>query len=420
MPMKKCLILYVSVFVCVLFLVKPLAFKSNSNSNTTDSSSSSNADSSTSINRDSAASESSDVFLVPPPLDANDNRSLWRNGGGGGSAVAPQLTHDFTECCERSNVSQGCMGFCNVHNILDGTTGIEPEACEKDFPQIVRCMADGRNHVPCCVEKQIPDLCQDMCRGEYTPFTDMLRTRVSCVHHTLSGLQCILQGVQQIPSTPLSVAADEVNETRVVISWSPPEKLSHLVKHYMVNLTALHSFDEDNDDDDDNNDNDNATTGKQDDSVIIRLSPSNVTTLTINDLKPLTMYSIVVTAVNDFGSSLPSERLRIFTHTSALATEELSGPSNKMDVPDLPDIRSCCETNGMTHRMCLDKMCDPQKTDLATLPDFMVCAPWSNITFNCLANNIDHTPCCRARGIPTVCYPLCSGKVSTLDFNLFK
>lgn len=395
----------VCVFFLFSFLVKPL--KGN-NSNTTDSSSST-------ANRDSAASESSDVYLVPPPLDANDNRSLWRSGGG--SAVPPQITHDFTECCERNNVSQGCMGFCNVHNILDGTTGIEPEACEKDFPQIVRCMADGRNHVPCCVEKQIPDLCQDMCRGEYTPFTDMLRTRVSCVHHTLSGLQCILQGVQQIPSTPLNVAADEVNETRVVITWSPPEKLSHLVKHYTVNLTALHSFDEDNDDDDND---DNAPGKQQDEVTIIRMTPSNVTTLTVNDLRPLTMYSIVVTAVNDFGSSLPSERLRIFTHTSALATEQRSGPSNKMDVPNLPDIRSCCETNGMTHRMCLDKMCDPQKTDLATLPDFMVCAPWSNITFNCLANNIDHTPCCRARGIPTVCYPLCSGKVSTLDFNLFK
>ncbi|XP_065358816.1 Ig-like and fibronectin type-III domain-containing protein 2 isoform X1 [Calliphora vicina] len=387
-----------------ILTVKPLPSKHNNNNNSTYSESSSN--------RDSAASESSDVFLVPPPLDANDNRSFWRTG-----SVAPQITHDFTECCERANVSQGCMGFCNVHNILDGTTGIEPEACEKDFPQIVRCMADGRNHVPCCVEKQIPDLCQDMCRGEYTPFTDMLRTRVSCVHHTLSGLQCILQGVQQIPSSPLNVAADEVSETRVIISWSPPEKLAHLVKHYNVNLTALHSFDEDEGDADADDD---AGTIRKDENTIIRMVTANDTSITINDLKPLTMYAILVTAVNDYGSSLPSDRLRIFTHTSALATEEKSGPSNKMEVPDLPDIRSCCETNGMTHRMCLDKMCDPQKTDLATLPDFMVCAPWSNITFNCLANNIDHTPCCRARGIPTVCYPLCSGKVSTLDFNLFK
>ncbi|XP_058985320.1 Ig-like and fibronectin type-III domain-containing protein 2 [Musca domestica] len=370
-------------------------------------------------NRD-LGDENSDVFLVPPPLDSTDNRSFWRT-----ASIPAQVTHDFTECCERANVSQSCMGFCNVHNILDGTTGIEPEACEKDFPRIVRCMADGRNHVPCCVEKQIPDLCQDMCRGEYTPFGDMLRTRVSCVHHTLSGLQCILQGVQQIPSTPLEVTISEVSETGVTVSWSPPEKLPDTVKEYKVNLTELHSFDEDDDDDaaaagEEGDAVAKTRQAKKNETVIMRTVNGNITSIRVADLKPQRMYGIVVTAENEFGSSLPSERLRIFTHKSSLTTEVDIEPASKTDMPDLPDIRSCCESKGMTHRMCLDKMCDPQKTDLATLPDFMVCAPWSNITFSCLANNIDHTPCCRARGIPSACFPLCSGKVSTLDFNLFK
>ncbi|XP_075164635.1 Ig-like and fibronectin type-III domain-containing protein 2 [Haematobia irritans] len=387
--------------------------RGNSRSGSSSSSASNNRDAGT------LAGETSDVFLVPPPLDATDNRSFWRTG-----SVPPQVTHDFTECCERDNVSQSCMGFCNVHNILDGTTGIEPEACEKDFPQIVRCMADGRNHVPCCVEKQIPDLCQDMCRGEYTPFTDMLRTRVSCVHHTLSGLQCILQGVQQIPSSPQEVAVSEVSETEVTVSWSPPEKLGNMVKQYKVNLTELHSFDEDDDYSTTAATNDEAKSKgllpRSDEAVIVQSVNGNDTTLRITNLKPQRMYGIVVTAENDHGSSLPSERLRIYTHKSALSTEEESGSQQKTEIPNLPDIRGCCEAKGMTHRMCLDKMCDPQKTDLATLPDFMVCAPWSNITFSCLANSIDHTPCCRSRGIPNACFPLCSGKVSTLDFNLFK
>lgn len=34
-----------------------------------------------------------------------------------------------------------CLGFCAIHNILEGTSGIEPEACESYFPAIVRCMA---------------------------------------------------------------------------------------------------------------------------------------------------------------------------------------------------------------------------------------------------------------------------------------
>lgn len=46
--------------------------------------------------------------------------------------------HNYTECCKRSNVSVECRGFCSVRNILQGSTGREPEACELDFPAIVR------------------------------------------------------------------------------------------------------------------------------------------------------------------------------------------------------------------------------------------------------------------------------------------
>ncbi|XP_017019547.1 Ig-like and fibronectin type-III domain-containing protein 2 [Drosophila kikkawai] len=360
---------------------------------------------------DTSTAESSDVFLLPPPLDAQDNRSFWRP-----SQVPPLITHDFTECCERANVSAQCMGFCNVHNILDGTTGVDPEACERDFPGIVRCMADGRNHVPCCVEKQIPDLCQDMCRGEYTPFTDKLKTRVSCVQHTLSGLQCILKGVQLIPSSPTFLTIENVSETSVSVGWTAPEKLPERVSGYTINVTKLHSFDED----ELSGEIIHRTAADTAESVELHNVSANQTQLVLSNLTPLAMYAVIVTATNEFGTSLPSERLRFFTHTSASAAESRAGTTDKQAMPQLPDTRQCCEDNGMTHRMCLDKMCDPQKTDQATLPDFMVCAPWSNITFNCLANNIDHTPCCRARGIPSACFPLCAGKLQSLDFSLFK
>lgn len=84
------------------------------------------------------------------------------------------------------------------------------------------------------------------------------------------------------------------------------------------------------------------------------------------------------------------------------------------------DVRGCCMKNGMTHLSCVDKMCDPKKTDSTEIPDLMVCATWANITFSCLANKIDHTPCCRNRGIPAACMPFCSGKVTNITFALFR
>lgn len=105
-------------------------------------------------------------------IKADNNDTSSNDGGGSGGGIddiiyaddnkdgMPPITHDFTQCCDTLNVSAKCRGFCTVHNIIDGSTGVEPEACEADFPNIVKCMADGRNHVPCCERKKIPDICQ--------------------------------------------------------------------------------------------------------------------------------------------------------------------------------------------------------------------------------------------------------------------
>lgn len=316
---------------------------------------------------------------------------------------SPAVTHDFTECCQSLNVTTKCLGFCTVHNILDGTTGVEPEVCENDFPNIIKCMADGRNHMPCCEKKKIPDLCQDMCRGEYTPFTDLLKSRISCSAHTIPGLECILEGIQKIPSQPQSIFVEPLTEKSLQISWSPPEKLATTVKTYKINVTILHSFDQD-------------YLANNTASTISVSVPNEMNTTTINNLQPFTMYSVIVTAENKYGSSLPSTRIRALT----LENDVPSSGSSIAVIPKLPDVRGCCMSHGITHRTCLDKMCDPTKADFTEVPDLMVCAPWANITFSCLANNIDHTPCCRSRGIPDNCLSFCDGSVKSIDFSLFK
>lgn len=54
---------------------------------------------------------------------------------------------------------------------------------------------DGTNHVPCCVEEGVPDICQDICRGEYSIPTDDIRTHVSCSAYTEQTLACIAEGI---------------------------------------------------------------------------------------------------------------------------------------------------------------------------------------------------------------------------------
>lgn len=159
-----------------------------------------------------------------------------------------------------------------------------------------------------------------MCLGTYTPFTDLVRSRVSCVAHTLSALNCILEGVQNIPGPPEGVSVEPLNENSLQVYWSPPSRLPDKVKSYSINCTVLHSFDE-------------ASVPNITNKVSVTVS-SDLDSAVIHNLKPYTMYSITMTANNNYGSSLPSVRVRSLTLDSGV----VGSKSNVAVVPVLPGI----------------------------------------------------------------------------------
>lgn len=54
---------------------------------------------------------------------------------------------------------------------------------------------DGRDHEGCCIKERVPDICRDLCRGEYTTVTDNVKTHFSCPSHIERTLSCIADGV---------------------------------------------------------------------------------------------------------------------------------------------------------------------------------------------------------------------------------
>ncbi|XP_012543960.1 Ig-like and fibronectin type-III domain-containing protein 1 isoform X2 [Bombyx mori] len=332
------------------------------------------------------------------------------------SAYTPTLSsvamaHNYTDCCLSSNVSKSCLGFCSIQTILEGT-GQDPETCQPDFPAIVKCMADGRNHVPCCVQEHVPDICQDVCRGEFTPVTDNIKTHYSCASYMEKTLACIVEGIELLPSPPEDVEVEPLNEKQLNVSWNPPVQNADTITEYIVNVTTLRSFDAHLIDPSESSIRNN-TVSKP---ITVKV-PASKSFLVLDDLLPFTMYEITVTSYNIHGSSLPSYAIRSLTLTPGkMKTTEVAA------APKLPDVKKCCEAGGVNHYGCISKLCDPTKTFEIELQvtDLMICAPWAGITFGCLANGMDHTPCCRARGLPDSCLPLCSGNITSIDFNHFK
>ncbi|XP_026741674.1 Ig-like and fibronectin type-III domain-containing protein 2 isoform X2 [Trichoplusia ni] len=322
------------------------------------------------------------------------------------------LSHNYTDCCVAANVTKTCLGFCSIQTILEGT-GQDPETCQPDFPAIVKCMADGRNHVPCCVQERVPDICQDVCRGEFTPVTDNIKTHYSCASYMEKTLACIVEGIELLPSPPEDVEVEPLNEKQLNVSWNPPIENTDSVTEYVVNVTTLRSFDAHLIDPSESSIKNNGSM-KSVQSMTYKVL-SNKTFFILNDLLPFTMYEITVTSYNIHGSSLPSYAIRSLTLTPGkMKSTEVAA------APKLPDVRGCCVSAGVNHYGCVDKLCDPTKTFEIAVTDLMICAPWAGVTFGCLANGMDHTPCCRSRGLPESCLPLCSGNITTLDFNHFK
>ena len=98
--------------------------------------------------------------------------------------------------------------------------GTSPTECETDFPHIVSCMADGRDHLPCCLGQAIPRACSDLCRGEYTLQTDNIKSLFSCSAYTAPTLACIAVGVGRTSTTSLLLDRTSWEVSAMTSSWT--------------------------------------------------------------------------------------------------------------------------------------------------------------------------------------------------------
>lgn len=387
--------------------------------------------------------------------------------------------HNYTACCMAQNVSKGCLGFCTLQSILDGNTG-EPTQCENEFSQIVKCMADGRDHVPCCVREGVPDICQDLCRGEYTTVTDNVKTHFSCPSYIERTLSCIADGVEILPSQPLNVEATAISSSSINVTWSLPSRNGDTVHEYVVNVTTLRSFDAPFSGLGYGEDPSAPATTTSPVSPVAGASPVPATALFDLSHSISAPSASAISSSSSFGESslesrsfdennfkppaataisaedkVEAKMMQINVHgdlnstmitnlkpftmyeitVTAFNIHGRSLPSVKVrtltlapglsrpktgEVPAIPDIKSCCRAKGVNTPTCVTKLCDPKMTTQIEIPDLMICAPWTADVFTCLADGKDHTPCCRERGIPSPCNDLCTGNITRLDYHYFK
>lgn len=334
------------------------------------------------------------------------------------------VDHNYTSCCVNHGVPTSCREFCSLQSVIMGGHP-NPWQCMDHLPVITRCLTDGRNHMPCCVKQNIPEVCRSVCSGDYGLTT--VRQHYSCMDYTIPTLSCIAEGIELLPGPPQEVTVEALSDTELKIKWLPPHQ-DVPVEKYHINITLVKEL----------SDLQQLESGTTDQKKVNKmpepkksgLSTSvksfmtvivdgNKTSYVSSGLQPITMYEVQITSQNSHGTSMPTNAMRALTLSS----------SDKGPMPDLnatedyfahlPNITKCCEDKGVPEGRCLKSLCDPADDEDTKLSDVLMCAPFVNITFECMAGGADHSQCCQQRGLPEICLDFCRGNITQLDYRHF-
>ncbi|CAB3371385.1 Hypothetical predicted protein [Cloeon dipterum] len=339
-----------------------------------------------------------------------------------GSYVTPAPTqdmsrHNFTSCCDAAGVPKNCLGFCSLGNIVKGNTGEDVQNCNEHHAQIFNCMADGRDHTACCAKEGVIDLCIDVCRGDYTPSTDKIKTHYSCDAYTERALACIAKGVEILPSVPRFVRVEPLSEHTLQVSWRFPQHNSDSVTQYEISVQHVTAF------------NPPASSTESDIADLSALAtpastqgpfalkikvPGTYNSSLVSSLSAFSMYEVAVTAFNRHGKSLPSPAIRTLT----LVPGQKKHRTTTVDpAPALPETLKCCEEEHKIPLKCARSLCGPGVESTQALDELYSCAKYTKPALTCLNGGEDHSACCRARGMDLVCADLCRGAIENTTLN---
>lgn len=372
-------------------------------------------------NDDSRSSYSADGNGKQHQQSSSDN-------GDNGRTTNQSLTdRSFFECCQTEGVPILCRPLCNLNAMIsDQTKPYMYTLCYNYMPHIFRCIADGRNHLPCCQRQHVPTLCQPSCTGRYS--LEKALDHAICHEHSKTILFCIADGLQVLPDQPQDMSVETVNSTHIMIKWANRENTQ--ATEYRLSYRKLTTFD-------DNWRKQNSTAlvpmvEERPETIII---PANETEKLLGPLKRSTMYEIRMVALNRFGESLPTNELRVVTHSSPLepssdTESSTSGPSSSSSSPpspaaaistEVPNLRKCCSNKGVKNEACLKQLCEPFIIEPVEVEESIMCMRYMNTSYKCIdeiRDNTDYEQCCEEEGVSAFCKHFCSGKTSLLyDFQ---
>ena len=275
---------------------------------------------------------------------------------------------ELTDCCMARNISMTCNHLCSSKTIIGGSH----ESCSADYADLMDCMVDGRDHMPCCMDAGIPEAYTPMCRGERQIQTDHIKTMFSCAEYAQPILACVIAGKstdqsvktsltytfpETLPSRPATFSAEALSDSSILVKWTQAKNSQHLTENYKINVTFVRYVKHflPNDFQQFNSSlspifsvsltEDEGFKPEPSNSVVYKL-PKDKEEFIFTDLRTFSLYEVSMWAENiNGGKSLQTYKAKVITHIQG----ETSG--SDLPAPDLhlPDIRSCCIQNNVSN-----------------------------------------------------------------------
>lgn len=211
------------------------------------------------------------------------------------------LGYNETLCCEKAAVQNTCLPLCNYHLKMRDLFKLSLFCAEpKTARTILRCLAGGRDHRPCCERRGIDSDCFDLCNGMIT-FTSR-DVAAKCSKYDGKIFQCMAEGADTLPGMPQELHASNVTSTSISIAWnkSSDELPVNDQISFQIRYSPLSS-------------NQTIPPHPFDDKYSTKLNVTN-TRFTLTNLKPNTTHSIYVVSANQYGQSAPSQVLVVRTN----------------------------------------------------------------------------------------------------------
>ncbi|XP_062589664.1 Ig-like and fibronectin type-III domain-containing protein 2 [Saccostrea cucullata] len=231
----------------------------------------------------------------------------------------PPPTRNVSACCANYELPPVCQELCTLDIDLDKVAAQSTKygQCLAYLQFFTSCASDGKDHSKCCQREGVHPFCVKFCTGFVPDDTGSIYL-MNCVSDAKIMLQCVQENVELIPGPPKVRAIQDKDV--IDVSWDKPQDNAHRVEHYELFWQGS----------------DTPSSPQQ-----VSLS-RNITDYKIKRIKEDVTYSIWVIAVNEKGSSQPSNKQNITVKNlrpskpTSLHVSEVNGESVvlKWDPPE--------------------------------------------------------------------------------------